>query len=84
MSTRQRGGRAMANLADLANDLVEERMERALATRDALKAEMVCHSFLYCETCDAPIPLARRIALEGCTQCVSCQNYDEVRRAHNA
>ncbi|MGS0737987.1 TraR/DksA family transcriptional regulator [Pseudomonas sp. GG8] len=71
----------MADIADFANDLVQERIDQALAARKPAPAR---HSFLFCENCDAPIPLARRLAVQGCTQCVSCQSVDELRRAHHA
>ncbi|MNF04028.1 hypothetical protein D3C80_2034540 [compost metagenome] len=74
----------MADVADFANDLVQERLSQALATRNASKAGMVAHSFMFCEGCDDPIPLARRLAVTGCTQCVSCQTIGELRESRNA
>lgn len=67
--------------ADFANDLVLVGMERILASR---KPVFVGHSLLFCEGCDAPIPLDRRIAMPGCTQCVDCQSDDEMRAARHA
>ncbi|HEY0288545.1 MAG TPA: TraR/DksA family transcriptional regulator [Pseudomonas sp.] len=71
----------MADLADFANDLVQERIDRALAAR---KFVPVRHSLMFCESCDVPIPSARRLAVQGCTQCVSCQSFDELRSARYA
>ncbi|MGU9827302.1 TraR/DksA family transcriptional regulator [Pseudomonas sp. LF242] len=74
----------MADIADFANDLVQERLDQALAARSALKPAIVAHSFMFCEGCETPIPLARRVAIPGCTQCVSCQTIDEARKARHA
>jgi phage/conjugal plasmid C-4 type zinc finger TraR family protein len=74
----------MADIADFANDLVQERLDRALAARNAAKPALAAHSFLFCVSCDYPIPEARRLALLGCTQCVGCQSIDELREARHA
>ncbi|MBD8091715.1 TraR/DksA family transcriptional regulator [Pseudomonas fluorescens] len=74
----------MADIADFANDLVQERLDQALAARSALKPASAAHSFMFCEECETPIPLARRVAIPGCTQCVSCQTIDEARKARHA
>ncbi|PNB72699.1 conjugal transfer protein TraR, partial [Pseudomonas sp. FW305-BF6] len=46
----------MADIADFANDLVQERLDQALAARNAAKPASAAHSFLFCEGCDDPIP----------------------------
>lgn len=74
----------MADIADFANDLVQERLDRALAARRGSKPATAVHSFMFCEECEEPIPLARRVAIPGCTQCVDCQSIDEARRARHA
>ncbi|WP_339425263.1 TraR/DksA family transcriptional regulator [Pseudomonas proteolytica] len=74
----------MADIADFANDLVQERLDRALAARSASKTATAAHSFMFCEVCEDPIQLARRVAIPGCTQCVACQSIDEARRARHA
>ncbi|WP_349970945.1 TraR/DksA family transcriptional regulator [Pseudomonas caspiana] len=74
----------MADIADFANDLVQERLDQALAARTAAKSVLAGHSFLFCETCDEPIPPARRLAVPGCTQCVVCQSVDEIVGARHA
>ncbi len=73
----------MADIADFANDLVQERIDQALAARSA-KPPVVTHSFLFCEACDGPIPVARRLAQPGCTQCVECLSFTESKEAHHA
>ena len=74
----------MADIADFANDLVQERLDQALAARNASKSVVAAHSFLFCENCDDPIPPARGEAIPGCTQCVICQAVDEIREARHA
>lgn len=84
MSIRQRGVSTVADIADFANDLVQERLDQALAARNAVKPALAAHSFLFCESCDDPIPESRRLAQPGCTQCVSCQSIEESREARHA
>ncbi|AVB14235.1 MULTISPECIES: TraR/DksA family transcriptional regulator [Pseudomonas syringae group] len=74
----------MADIADFANDLVQERIDQALAARRAAKLVTTLHSFLFCETCEEAIPDARRSALPGCTQCLTCQSLLELREARHA
>ncbi|WP_150783051.1 TraR/DksA family transcriptional regulator [Pseudomonas fluorescens] len=68
----------MADIADFANDLVQERLDQALAARNAAKPASAAHSFIFCDNCAEPIPEARRLAVQGCIYCVSCQIVDEV------
>ena len=74
----------MADIADFANDLVQERLDQALAARNAAKPTSAAHSFMYCDNCEEPIPEARRLAVQGCIYCVSCQTVDEVLGARHA
>jgi len=74
----------VADIADFANDLVQERLDRALAARNAAKPVPAAHSFLFCEGCDDPIPEERRLAQPGCSQCVPCQSIEESREARHA
>lgn len=74
----------MADIADFANDLVQERIDQALAARSALKPALPGHSLLFCEGCGGVIPEARRLALQGCTHCVTCQSFNELREARYA
>lgn len=64
----------MADIADFANDLVQERIDQALAARKALR---VFESFEFCVDCDSAIPLARRLAVTSCTRCAACQQLNE-------
>ena len=74
MSTRPRGVSTVADIADFANDLVQERIDLALAAR---KAQPVFESYEFCEDCDMSIPLARRLAVTCCTRCAGCQQLNE-------
>ena len=74
----------MADIADFANDLMQERLDQALAARNAAKPASAAHSFMFCNNCEEPIPEARRLAVQGCIYCVSCQTVDEVLGARHA
>lgn len=74
----------MGDIADFANDLVQERLDQALAARKASKPATLAHSLMFCESCEQPIPAGRRVAALGCTQCVDCESIDEARRARHA
>lgn len=64
----------MADAADRAGDLIEERMAQALAGRGGPAAP----SEQFCLDCDDAIPERRR-ALGGVTRCVGCQEIHEAR-----
>ncbi|MBW0238255.1 TraR/DksA C4-type zinc finger protein [Pseudomonas sp. D1HM] len=64
----------MADIADFANDLVQERIDLALAAR---KAQPAFASFEFCVDCNSSIPLARRLAVTSCTRCAVCQQLNE-------
>ncbi|WP_081009943.1 TraR/DksA C4-type zinc finger protein [Pseudomonas asplenii] len=74
----------MVDIADFANDLVQEGLDRALADRRAKAPVLAAHSFMFCECCDDPIPEARRLAIRGCTFCVICQGVNELNEARHA
>uniref|UniRef100_UPI0030D734A0 TraR/DksA C4-type zinc finger protein n=1 Tax=Pseudomonas sp. EL_65y_Pfl1_R83 TaxID=3088697 RepID=UPI0030D734A0 len=69
----------MADIADLANDLVQERIDQAVAARLALMSSTALHSLMFCDECDEPIPDARRLAQPGCTLCIGCKTADDLR-----
>jgi len=64
----------MADTADRASELIEERMAQALAGRGGPAAPSETH----CVDCDDEIPERRR-ALGGVTRCVDCQGIFEAR-----
>lgn len=60
-------------------DLVQQRTEEMLARNLAqVIYRPVTVSASFCEDCDAPIPEARRRAVQGVTRCVACQEMDEL------
>ncbi|MBC2383561.1 TraR/DksA family transcriptional regulator [Pseudomonas sp. WS 5096] len=74
----------MADIADFANDLVQQRLDQALAVRAAQLSTTTLHSLMFCDECDEPIPEARRLAQPGCTHCVDCQSADDLRASRYA
>ncbi|WP_338560648.1 TraR/DksA family transcriptional regulator [Erwinia sp. E_sp_B04_7] len=59
-------------------DLVQQRTEEMLARNIAqVTHRLVTVSASFCEDCDAPIPEARRRAVQGVTRCVACQQMAE-------
>ncbi len=64
------------NHADIANDLVEWRLEQALKARQQLSTAVSRED---CARCDEPIPEARQKALPGVQLCVGCQTMLEGR-----
>lgn len=69
----------MADSMDLVQQRVEENLAHALA--NTIKRPTSPSAF-FCEDCDAPIPEARRKALDGVTQCVVCKGVSELKAAH--
>ena len=69
--------RAQAREAELLSDALRNQARRAgLAGKSAADSAEHCTA----RGCDAPIPLARRVAIPGCQLCVSCQARDEMRK----
>ena len=64
-------------------DLVQLRTEEMLARNIAqVIYRPVTVSASFCEDCDAPIPEARRRAVQGVTRCMTCQEMDELQSRH--
>lgn len=63
--------------ADIANDLVEWRLEQSLKARQQQVSVLASRSI--CKECDEPIPSARQKALPGVQFCVRCQSAMEGR-----
>jgi phage/conjugal plasmid C-4 type zinc finger TraR family protein len=59
----------MGDNADIANDLMQERLDQLLQNRSKPSAAI---SATECEECFASIPEDRRIALPGIQTCVEC------------
>jgi len=65
-------------------DLVQQRTDEMLARNIAqVIYRPVTVSASFCEDCDAPIPEARRRAVQGVTRCVACQELEERTNAFN-
>lgn len=69
----------MSNEVDRANDYAAIELESNIAA--ARKVITRISSFV-CESCDLPIPEARRKAVIGCTLCTDCQLIYELKKKH--
>lgn len=69
----------MADEMDLAQQREMEERERHI---QYARNRLLAPSRLTCESCDAPIPQARRMALPGVTCCVCCQQIAELKDKH--
>ncbi len=68
----------MPDVADIANDLAQWRLERVL------EAHGVASSLESCRDCHDGIPLERQMAVPGCSRCAECQANRENREAAHA
>ncbi|MBB3192070.1 TraR/DksA family transcriptional regulator [Halomonas cerina] len=66
--------------ADRAQDLIDQRLEQALAARQAAGQLVGMQGRAECEDCGEEIPAARRERLPGVATCVACQTAREGRR----
>jgi phage/conjugal plasmid C-4 type zinc finger TraR family protein len=66
----------MADNADIANELMELRLEGSLASR--LSATAPVHA-TECDDCGAEIPAARRAAAPWAATCIECQGVREAK-----
>lgn len=71
----------MADIADLAGEVIDANLDRALANRRL--PETVATS-AECEDCGYEIPAARRHAAPWVTTCIECQGIREKRGRHHA
>lgn len=69
----------MSDIADQANDLAQEHLERILANRPAQSS---IPSAVECVECGCDIPLARRMALPGVQLCISCKEDEDLKNKH--
>lgn len=70
----------MSDIADKANDAMQENLDRLLAQRQMPSTEP---SALECEECGADIPEARRITVAGTQHCTECASMLERKRFIN-
>lgn len=69
----------MADKADIAQELIEERMTQALAARQGPRRHVVPVDD-ECVDCGETIPAARREQMPYALRCVNCQSAVEGRR----
>lgn len=67
----------MADVADIAADIEQERLSVILRNRKPMSTQP---SALYCDECDRDIPEVRRRALPGVRTCVDCQTLIEFKQ----
>lgn len=70
----------MSDPADLANDAMQERLDRLLAQRAVPSTEQ---SATECDECGFDIPEERRIAVSGTRHCIECASILERQRFIN-
>lgn len=69
--------------ADIADQLIQEGLDQALAEHRAKAAvQQESRNDPHCEDCGELIPRKRREYIPGCSRCVSCQAYLEARQMH--
>ncbi|MDS1916186.1 MULTISPECIES: TraR/DksA family transcriptional regulator [Enterobacter] len=69
----------MADAMDLAQQREQEDRERHISNA---RSRIAAPSRFICEECEAPIPEARRIAIQGVALCVTCQQIAELKSKH--
>ncbi|EWH00695.1 TraR/DksA family transcriptional regulator [Halomonas sp. BC04] len=67
----------MADNADIATEIMERRLEGALANRPRWIG--IDHAATECDDCGHEIPAARRKAAPWATTCIECQGIREQR-----
>ena len=67
----------MSDNADIANDIIQQRLDDALAQR---VQPGTGPSANYCADCDVRIPEARRSVVQGTQHCAECAGMLEQRR----
>ena len=67
----------MSDVADLANDVMQERLDRLLAQRAKPSTEP---SAFKCDECGDEIPEARRLVVVGTQHCTECARILERER----
>lgn len=66
--------------ADRAQELIDQRLQDALAARRAARQSQGMQGPANCVECDEPIPTARRLSVPGVRFCTPCQAAREGRR----
>ncbi|HCR1148692.1 TPA: TraR/DksA family transcriptional regulator [Klebsiella aerogenes] len=69
----------MADAMDIAQQREQAERERLI---NNARCRIAAPSRFLCEECDAPIPEARRAAIQGVAFCVTCQKIAERKAKH--
>lgn len=69
----------MSDVADVANDIAQETLDRILANRPAQAAVPSAYE---CIECDGEIPEARRLAIPGVQLCIGCKEIEDLKNKH--
>ena len=69
----------MADAMDIAQQREQAERERLI---NNARSRISAPSRFTCEVCDASIPEARRIAIQGVVLCVACQHLKELKGKH--
>lgn len=69
----------MADAMDHIQQREQEERERHI---NNARSRFITPSRFTCEECDAPIPEARRRAIDGVSLCVTCQQITELKSRH--
>lgn len=69
----------MADAMDHIQQREQEERERYI---NNARSRVIIPSRFTCEECDAPIPEARRRAIDGVSLCVTCQQITELKSRH--
>ncbi|MDF7662381.1 TraR/DksA family transcriptional regulator [Erwiniaceae bacterium L1_54_6] len=69
----------MPDIIDIAQERAAEMLAHQIAAARPKSAAVGC---TFCESCEAPIPEARRRAIQGVELCVTCQEIKERKSAH--
>lgn len=69
----------MADEMDQVQEREQEERERHIKNARSNSAAV---SLFFCDSCGAPIPEARRIAVPGVDTCVTCQTMSELKSKH--
>ncbi|QFT84459.1 hypothetical protein FIU88_05630 [Halomonas sp. THAF12] len=71
----------MADKADIAGELIEQRMEHVMQSWPR-RVEIQGVLAIACEDCGEEIPAARRQAAPWAATCIECQSIRERKRRH--
>lgn len=71
----------MSDIADQAQDVIEQHLTASLANRKH-SINPAIPSAKHCDDCESEIPEARRRSLPGVRLCVDCASLQEIKGRH--